>query len=86
MWRTKIAMKTYSVRTLVVILVAICSFAVLARAQDFAYQVAGEPGPNATLIENQLVVKTTVPSTYYSLVYNASGVGPFIAAAGGPTA
>jgi hypothetical protein len=57
--------------------VRICSFAVLARAQDFAYQVAGEPGPNATLIENRLVVKTKVPTTYHSLVYNAWGYGGF---------
>jgi hypothetical protein len=38
-------MKTYSVRTLVVILVAICSFAVLARAQGFVYQAAGNRDP-----------------------------------------
>jgi hypothetical protein len=38
-------MKTYSVRTLVAILVAICSYAVLARTQDFACQVGGNRNP-----------------------------------------
>ncbi len=58
-----------------VIAVAACLFATFTSAQDLTYSSSSSGTPDATILQNQVKIKTTVPDTYYSLVANNWGYG-----------